>query len=223
MPITVERAAVAALARTDRVSIEDAGHRARYAIFDRVVTAQGADAIATGHTRDDVAETVLLRLVRGAGPGGLAGVRPRAGRVVRPLLDVSRQELRDYLSARGLSFREDETNRDVRMTRNRVRHRLLPLLAEEFSPAIVDVLARDAAIARADAEWIDAVANEAAADIVTYDEGWVRIAGGPAPRAAEPRWRGASRSWRSNGPRVAGSGSLTSSGCLAWPRRRRRR
>ena len=176
VPITVERAAVAALARTDRVSIEDAGHRARYAIFDRVVTAQGADAIATGHTRDDVAETVLLRLVRGAGPGGLAGVRPRAGRVVRPLLDVSRQELRDYLSARGLSFREDETNRDVRMTRNRVRHRLLPLLAEEFSPAIVDVLARDAAIARADAEWIDAVANEAAADIVTYDEGWVRIA-----------------------------------------------
>lgn len=175
VPITVERAAVAALARADGVSIEDAGHRARYAIFDRVVIAQGADAIATGHTRDDLAETVLLRLVRGAGPGGLAGVRPRAGRVVRPLLDVSRQELRDYLTARDLSFREDETNRDVRMARNRVRHRLLPFLAEEFSPAIVDVLARDAAIARADAEWLDAVANDAAASIVTYQEGCVRV------------------------------------------------
>ncbi len=175
VPITVESVAVAALARAERVSIEDAGHRARYAIFDRVVTAQGADAIATGHTRDDLAETVLLRLVRGAGPGGLAGVRPRAGRVVRPLLDVSRQELRDYLSARDLSFREDETNRDIRMTRNRVRHRLLPFLAEEFSPAIVDVLARDAAIARADAEWLDAMSNEAAASIVTYEKGCVRL------------------------------------------------
>ena len=171
VPIFVERVDVAALARAGGISIEHAGHRARYAAFERVAGAQGADRVATGHTRDDLAETVLLRLVRGAGPGGLAGIRPRAGLVVRPLLGLSRRDLRRYLAARGLQYREDESNRDLRVTRNRVRHRLLPLLAREFSPAIVEVLAREAAIARADADWIDGVANERAAAVVTFDEG----------------------------------------------------
>ena len=171
VPIVVERVDVAALARADGVSIEHAGHRARYAIFERVAAEQDADAVATGHTQDDLAETVLLRLVRGAGPGGLAGIRPRAGRVVRPLLGVSRRELREHLAARGVPHREDASNRDLRVPRNRVRHRLLPLLAQEFSPAIVDVLAREAAIARADADWIDGVANERAAAVVRYGRG----------------------------------------------------
>ena len=171
VPIFVERVDVAALARADGVSIEHAGHRVRYAVFERVAGEQRADRVATGHTRDDLAETVLLRLVRGAGPGGLAGIRPRAGRVVRPLLGVSRRELREYLAARGLRYREDESNRDLRLTRNRVRHRLLPLLAREFSPAITKVLAREAEIARADADWIDGVANERAAAVVTFHEG----------------------------------------------------
>ncbi|MCY4659383.1 MAG: tRNA lysidine(34) synthetase TilS [Acidobacteria bacterium] len=171
VPIFVERVDVAALARADRISIEHAGHRLRYATFERVAGEQRADRVATGHTRDDLAETVLLRLIRGAGPGGLAGIRPRAGRVVRPLLGVSRQELREHLAARGLQYREDESNRDLRVTRNRVRHRLLPLLAREFSPSIVGVLAREAAIARADADWLDGVANERAAVVVSYDEG----------------------------------------------------
>ncbi len=177
VPIVVERVDVAALARADRVSIEHAGHRARYAVFERVAAERGADAVATGHTRDDLAETVLLRLVRGAGPGGLAGIRPRAGCVVRPLLNVSRRELREHLEARGLHYREDESNRDLRMTRNRVRHRLLPLLAREFSPSIVEVLAREAAIARADADWIDRLANERAAAVVTCREGVVSVDG----------------------------------------------
>ena len=131
--------------------------------------------MATGHTRDDLAETVLLRLIRGAGPGGLAGIRPRAGRVVRPLLGVSRRELREHLAARGQEYREDESNRDLRVTRNRVRHRLLPLLEREFSPSIVAALAREAAIARADADWIDGVANQRAAAVVTYEEGMVAV------------------------------------------------
>ena len=178
LPLIVERVDVAALARAEGISIEHAGHRARYALFERVAGEQGADRVATGHTRDDLAETVLLRLIRGAGPGGLAGIRPRAGRVVRPLLGVSRRELREHLAARGLRYREDESNRDLRVTRNRVRHRLLPLLVREFSPNIVPVLAREAAIARADAEWIDGVANERAATVVTCDGGVVNVDAG---------------------------------------------
>ncbi|MCY4075958.1 MAG: tRNA lysidine(34) synthetase TilS [Acidobacteria bacterium] len=175
VPIRVERVDVAGLARADGLSIEHAGHRARYAIFERVAGEERADRVATGHTQDDLAETVLLRLIRGAGPGGLAGIRPRAGRIVRPLLGVTRRELREHLAARGLAYREDESNRDLRVVRNRVRHRLLPLLQREFSPSIVAALAREAAIARADADWIDGVANQRAASVVTYKEGAVAV------------------------------------------------
>ena len=175
LPITVERVDVGALASAEGISIEEAGHRARYAIFHRMAAGPGIDRIATAHTRDDLAETFLLRLIRGAGPGGLAGIRPRAGDVIRPLLEVSRAELRAYLADRGQSFREDQTNQDLRVTRNRVRHRLVPFLAEHFSPGIVEVLARDAAIARGDAEWIERAVNAAAREIVSYEEGTVTV------------------------------------------------
>ena len=171
VPIIVERVDVAARARAERVSIEAAGHRLRYALFERAVREGWADRVATGHTRDDQAETVLLRLIRGAGPAGLAGIRPRIGAVVRPLLDVRRDELRGYLRLRGLPHREDPSNRDERILRNRVRHRLIPFLAEHFSPVVTDALARGAAIARDDADWLDAAANAAAAEIVQYEEG----------------------------------------------------
>ena len=171
VPILVEHADVGECARVERVSIEEAGHRLRYAAFADVVTGGRADRVATAHTRDDLAETVLLRLIRGAGPGGLAGIRPRRGVVIRPLLDVARAELRDLLRDRGLAHREDETNHDLQVTRNRVRHTLLPFLAEHFSPAIARVLAREAAIARADADWMDRVVNDAVARLVQYRDG----------------------------------------------------
>lgn len=184
VPVIVERVDAAARARADGISVEAAGHRIRYELFERTVAEGAADRVATAHTRDDQAETVLLRLLRGAGPAGLAGIRARRGSVVRPLLDVRRAELRDYLRERRLSHREDPTNRDLRVTRNRIRHKLLPLLKAEFSPAIADVLARDADIARADADWIERVANEAAARIVRYEEG--RVVVDAAGLAAEP-------------------------------------
>ncbi len=109
LPIVVKRVDVGELARTCRVSVEDAGHRARYSIFESVANELKIDVIATGHTRDDLAETVLLRLIRGAGPAGLAGIWPRLGRIVRPLLDISRHELREYMYTIALSFREDVT------------------------------------------------------------------------------------------------------------------
>ncbi len=163
---------VRALAARLATSLEDAGRQARYELFERVATELGADVIATGHTRDDQAETFLLRLLRGAGPRGLAGIHPKtppapreapearnlglpaeapkARRwVVRPVLDCGRDELRTYLAAIGQSFREDESNRDLSIPRNRIRHELLPLLSRDYSPGITDVLAREAEIAQA--------------------------------------------------------------------------
>ena len=159
LPIEVGSADVRARAELDRVSIEEAGHRERYAFFDRVLATHVADCIATAHTRHDQAETSLMRLLRGAGPGGLSGIHPRSGRVIRPLLDVSRDELRAYLANRSQKYREDETNEDLSVTRNRVRHELIPLLEDRFSASVVDTLARDAKIARSDAEWLDHAAN----------------------------------------------------------------
>ena len=144
----VDREDIAARAGRERRSIEDAARAARYAAFERARQSAGIEIVALGHTRDDQAETVLLRLIRGAGPRGLAAMFPRNGAVVRPLLASRREELRAWLRERGLPFVEDETNADVSIPRNRVRAELLPLLASRFNPAIVDVLADQAELSR---------------------------------------------------------------------------
>ena len=175
LPLQVQRVDVAARARADRTSTETAGHRVRYERFDQLTAGGTADRVATAHTMDDLAETVLLRIARGAGPTGLAGIRPRAGSVIRPVLDIRRDELRAFLRARGVPHREDATNHDLAVLRNRIRHRVLPVLEAECSPAVVAALARAAAIARADADWIDASVAAAAPDITQEGGGAVEI------------------------------------------------
>jgi tRNA(Ile)-lysidine synthase len=166
LPFSAERVDVAALARAGRRSIEDAARSARYAFFERAADALRADVIAVAHTREDQAETFLLRLLRGAGTRGLASIQPRAGRVIRPLLEIERAALRDYLAASGETFREDATNADVAIPRNRVRHELIPYLESHFSPGVRDVLARGADLARQDEEFLREQAVELARRIV---------------------------------------------------------
>jgi tRNA(Ile)-lysidine synthase len=153
--IVVEHADVAARARLDRRSVEAAARTARYQCFDRARSTLGADVVALAHTRDDQAETVLLRLLRGAGPTGLAGMHPRNGPIIRPVLSCRRHELRAFLAARRIEYVEDETNADVSIPRNRVRAELLPLLETRFNPAIVDVLADEAELARGTWLWLE--------------------------------------------------------------------
>ena len=169
LPIEVDRADVRALAALEGRSLEDAARAARYAFLERAADALGAEAIAVGHSIEDQAETFLLRLLRGAGPRGLAGIRPKAGRVIRPLIDISRQELRDYVTERQLAFREDESNADLSIARNAIRHRLLPLL-QQFSPSVADVLAREADIAREDEDFLHRIAIDLASSIVLGTE-----------------------------------------------------
>ena len=153
-PFLAGREDVRARASGERRSIEDAARTARHAFFDRACAHFAADAVALGHTRDDQAETFLLRLLRGAGPRGLSSMHPRNGRVIRPLLDCRRSELRGYLDERGLPYVEDETNADVSIPRNRVRAELLPLLEDRFNPSVVDALADQAELAREDWNWM---------------------------------------------------------------------
>jgi tRNA(Ile)-lysidine synthase len=146
VPLRVGRADVRARAARERGGLEQAARRERYAFLRRVREEEGAFAIAVAHTRDDQAETLLLRLLRGAGAAGLAGMRPRSGDVVRPLLAVSRGEVLAHLRERGLSWREDPSNADLAYRRNRVRHELIPYLEERFNPAIRASLARTASV-----------------------------------------------------------------------------
>jgi tRNA(Ile)-lysidine synthase len=124
--------------------LEDAARRARRTALAAVAKRLGARFVLLGHTADDQAETVLLRLLRGTGPRGLAAMAPRAGRFVRPLLGTTRAEIENYLAARGLEPSLDPSNQSQGFTRNRVRHELLPLLRRE-NPAIAAALCRLAA------------------------------------------------------------------------------
>jgi tRNA(Ile)-lysidine synthase len=171
VPVDVESADVTALAAGWGVSIETAGRRARYEFLERAALRLAADRVAVGHTRNDQAETFLLRLLRGAGPRGLGGIHPRAGVVVRPLLEATRADVMAFLAERRVEWREDESNADVAIPRNRVRHELIPFLAERFSPGVVDVLAREAALARDEDAWLETRAIELASSVVLDMEG----------------------------------------------------
>ncbi len=137
-------------------NLEESARRARYDFLRRAAAAAGATKIAVGHTVDDQAETVLLRLLRGSGTRGMGGIYPVLdGLVVRPLIEVSGDEIRRYLQHAGVAWREDSSNLDLRYRRNRVRHELLPYLRGTFNPNIAEVLAREAAIARDVTAYLD--------------------------------------------------------------------
>lgn len=124
--------------------LEEAARLARYSFLRRVAREENASAIMLGHTLDDQAETVLMRLVRGSGALGLSAMKAWDGELLRPLLETRRSAVMAHLSAHRLPYRRDPSNADVAFTRNRVRHELMPLLEEKFNPNIVEVLGRTA-------------------------------------------------------------------------------
>jgi tRNA(Ile)-lysidine synthase len=150
----LETLAPADLARHRHAGQEGAARAARYEALWRAAGELGCGWLATGHTLDDQAETVLLQLLRGTGPDGLAGMPVRGGRLLRPLLGVRRAETRDCCAAIGVDWREDPTNAEPGPLRNRVRQRLLPLL-EELRPGATGSLARTAALAADERDWLD--------------------------------------------------------------------
>src|SRR5262245_22102014 len=157
-------------------SPETAARAARHAALDRLARRAGAARIAIAHTADDQAETVLMRLLQGAGPRGLAGIPVRRGRLVRPLLDVSRAAVLAYLTEAGLDWVEDETNRDLKVVRNRIRHETLPLLAAQGWPRIGEALRRTAAASREAVEALDALLAPRVAGLVRPGVGGTALA-----------------------------------------------
>lgn len=140
-----------------RPSLEEAARSLRYQALRAITEELDAVRVATAHHLDDQAETVLLRILRGTSPEGLAGIAPvsRDGRVIRPLLGLRREALREHAEARGLRWREDASNQDTRFARNRLRQDWLEPLAEAFNPRLAEALARVADAARQDRAWLE--------------------------------------------------------------------
>jgi tRNA(Ile)-lysidine synthase len=175
IPCVVEKVNVGRLAREGRISVEMAGRSARQQLFIRSARQVGADRVATAHHADDQVETLLLRLLRGTSLQGLGGMRHQSVRdglcLIRPMLDIRHAEAVLFLKAHGLAWREDASNADSALLRNRIRHELLPFLEERFQPAVRANLLRTARVVRDEQDWLDELS-------VTLGRGCRTAAGG---------------------------------------------
>jgi tRNA(Ile)-lysidine synthase len=171
----IGRADVAGKAKREKANLEDAARRARYEFFERLAEQGALEVVATAHTMDDQAETVLAHIFRGTGIAGLAGIHPVAGQVSRPVLGFRRAELRKYLHAKKQSWREDASNRDITRTRARMRKKLLPLLEKQFNPAVIEHLAALADRAREQAAFVQRLAEQLFLKHVVMDGNSARI------------------------------------------------
>jgi tRNA(Ile)-lysidine synthase len=192
VPVEVVRVAIG------RGSVEAAARAARHGALEAAAARLGAARIALGHTADDQAETVLMRLLEGTGLRGLAGIPPVRGRLIRPLIEVRHRDAVATAHAAGVPWIEDPSNQDPKFFRNRVRHELLPLLVAGYDPAIVGRLAAVARAARAGVEALDRVAERELARHASLEAGAVTLPRGalaalPAPVAAEVLRQAAAR------------------------------
>ena len=139
--------------KKNRLSTEDAARKLRYEFFRRILKKIGGGKIATAHTQDDQAETVIMRLIRGSGSLGMSAIKPVSRNIIRPLIDIKKSEIKAYLESENIEWIEDSTNSSSDFLRNRIRNELIPLL-EDIHPGASATVARSAKIATIDTEFI---------------------------------------------------------------------
>ncbi len=181
IPFVVEHQSVTVYQKDHRTSPEEAAREVRYRFLLRAATEGGFNRIALGHQRDDDAELMLMRFLRGSGPLGLAGIPPirstaeKQIRIIRPLIRSSRAEILAFLERCGERGVEDESNTDARFLRNRIRHQLLPLLTEHYNPALVEGLSRMAHLMRDEEDWLAGVTARACDAAALEDLGSIQV------------------------------------------------
>ena len=147
---------VALIAKESKLSIEEAAREVRYAFYKDVFTRHNYSKTALGHNCDDNAELVLMNLLRGSGPRGLSGIPPKRDEwIIRPLMQFSKQDILSYLEFKRQRYVIDSSNKDIKFLRNKIRTSLLPLLREEYNPAITDSINRLSSIIRYEEEWME--------------------------------------------------------------------
>jgi tRNA(Ile)-lysidine synthase len=176
LPVYLRREDIRACAAKHGLNIEEAGRERRYKFLRATAGRIAATRIATAHTLTDQAETVLMRILRGSGPTGLGGIAPCIdGLIIRPLIEVERREVEAYVRTQKIPYCEDETNRDLRYQRNRVRRRLIPYLERKFEPKIVQHLGRLAEISREEEEVWEQYSQAEAKRAILWKEGKILL------------------------------------------------
>lgn len=156
MPCYIRRIDMRSRQEETGFCLEEAGREARYEFFRQIAEAKRYDKIAVGHHANDDAELILLNLLRGSGCSGISGIPAKRDPIVRPLIDVSRNEIMSYIIQYGLKYRTDASNEDTNYLRNRIRHQLMPTLME-YNPQITDSLVRIGNILSSEDEWVESL------------------------------------------------------------------
>ena len=166
--------------KSKKLSIQDSNLESRlrdirYDFFEKVRRENNFDVIAIAHNKDDQAETLLMRIMRGAGLQGLGSMRPKSGKIVRPFLKTSREEILQYIQENNLDYRLDETNKDARFLRNKIRHDLIPYLEEKYNISIKEVLSGAANNIASDYDFINEKAKKICRKICKIKNGTVEL------------------------------------------------
>ena len=162
IPLFVDHKDVRNYAQSKRINLEEAGRELRYDFLKKTALEIGKAKIATAHTMTDQAETFLMRLMRGSGLRGLGSIFPVKGEIIRPLIQIEREEIELFLKKKKMPFRIDETNFDRRFLRNRIRLELIPYIRENYEPQIVSQLGRTASIIREENVFLEKIGKEKA-------------------------------------------------------------
>lgn len=160
LPFSCEHVDVNQFAVAEKLSTEEAARKLRYRVLESVAASWNADFILTAHHSDDQAETVLLKLLRGAGTEGLSGMQVRSGKILRPLLQLTRKHLESYCALQNIAYCHDSSNDDLNYTRNKIRQELLPYLEKGFNPAVKKALVQSAEILQEDDAYLNELAQE---------------------------------------------------------------
>jgi tRNA(Ile)-lysidine synthase len=170
LPLFVASEDVRTFAKQNRMNLEEAGRILRYEFLARTAQKVGGAKIATGHTLNDQAETFFLRLMRGSGLKGLGSIYPAVeGQIIRPLLDVERRDIAEFVRRKGLSYRDDESNLDRKFTRNRVRLDLIPFIQENFEPEIIRRIGKTVTILQEEDYLLEKLTSHSAEENICCD------------------------------------------------------
>ena len=157
----VKKADVLQIAKEKKLGTEEVGRKIRYDFFEEVKNIVGGNKIATAHNANDNAETVLMNFLRGSGSTGLKGIEPiRDNKLIRPIIECTRQEIEQYCNEKGLNPKYDKTNQENIYTRNKIRNMLIPYIQENFNPNIIETITRLADVVSSEDDFIENVSNE---------------------------------------------------------------
>ena len=163
IPFFTTKVSIKKLAHRQKMSLEEAARAVRYEFFERILKTKHAQKLVMAHSQDDQAETVLMRIMNGTGLQGLQAIRPKrklnGADLIRPLIEVSRREIRAYAKVNKIKFREDKTNRELQFVRNKIRLKLIPFMEENFNPQVKKALARLPHLLDVDLSFLDETAE----------------------------------------------------------------